>query len=469
MWKIIKNEWKYYSRTPWLLGISSGFVLVLLLSVVLGNFQTQKQTEQYIKAQDELRAQWESIDAMNPHGAAHYGTYVFKPASLLSSLDEGVNGITGNVLRVEGHVQNEIVHSEASQMQSISKFGKLKSSLLLQYIVPILLVFLAFSSISSEKRSGRLKLLVLQGAKPLSLILGKTLSIWMYGVGLLALTVLAYALFNLEDLNGEVLSRTALFFLSYSLYYFIVTGLTIFFSARWQNPTVALTSMLGIWIIWTIFLPNILLSSVEKWHELPSRNEFKTAMKEDRSKGLDGHNPSDERTKELKAKVLKEYEVDSLAELPINFDGLVMQEDEEYGNKVWDKHFGNLRSVFVQQKQTYQLGGIVNPFISLQNASMGFAGNDNLHHQEFLVQVENYRRVFIKMLNDKHAYGGSKTGDWGWKADNDFYKSVPDFEHQPTELASVFSHYATDVLLLLGWSVVVFGLMILGTKRMQVL
>ena len=469
MWNIFKNEWLYYSRTLWLLGTSLGFVLVLILSIALGNYQTQKQAERYKTAKDELRTQWESIDAMNPHSAAHYGTYVFKPANLLSSLDEGVNSITGNVLRVEGHVQNEIVHSEASQMQTISKFGKLKSSLLLQYLVPILLIFLAFSSISTEKRSGRLKLLVLQGAKPISIIFAKTLSIWLYGIGLLALTVIAYALYNVNELNGEVLSRTALFFLSYSLYYFIITGLTVFFSARWENPTVALTSMLGIWIIWTIFLPNILMSSVEKWYELPSRNEFKTAMREDRSKGLDGHNPSDERKEELEARVLKEYGVDSLSQLPINFDGIVMQEDEEYGNKVWDKHFGELRNVLAKQKKSYQLGGFVNPFISLQNASMGFAGNDNLHHQEFLVQVENYRRVFIKILNDKHAFGGSKTGDWGWKADNDFFKSVPDFEYQPTALASVFPHYRTDLLLLAVWSVLVAGLMVFGTKKMQVL
>lgn len=469
MWNIFKNEWLYYTRTPWLLGTSIGFVLVLILSIALGNYQTQKQTERYKTAKNELRTQWESIDAMNPHSAAHYGTYVFKPANLLGSLDEGVNSITGNVLRVEGHVQNEIVHSEASQMQSISKFGKLKSSLLLQYLVPILLIFLAFSSVSNEKRSGRLKLLILQGAKPFSLIFAKTLSIWLYGIGLLALTVLAYSLFNLNDLDGEVLGRTAMFFLSYSLYYFIITGLTVFFSARGENPTIALTSMLGIWIIWTIFLPNILMSSVEKWHELPSRNEFKTAMKEDRSKGLDGHNPSDERKKELEARVLKEYGVDNLSQLPINFDGIVMQEDEEYGNKVWDKHFGNLREVLEKQKQKYQLGGIINPFISLQNASMGFAGNDNLHHQEFLLQVENYRRVFIKLLNDKHAFGGSKTGDWGWKADNEFFKSVPDFEHQPTPLASVFPSYITDLVLLIGWSVLVVGLMVLGTKKMRIL
>lgn len=38
--------------------------------------------------------------------------------------------------------------------------------------------------------------------------------------------------------------------------------------------------------------------------------------------------------------------------------------------------------------------------IQIQNASMGFAARDNLHHQEFLLQVEHYRRDFIKQLND---------------------------------------------------------------------
>lgn len=467
MWQIIKNEWQYLSRTSLLLGLTLGFILVLLISILLGNYQNKKQTAAYEAAKLHLRKQWESIEAMNPHNAAHYGTYVFKPANLLSSLDEGVNGVTGNVLRVEGHVQNEMVHSEASQMQAISRFGKLKSSLLLKYIVPLLLIFLAFSSVSSEKQSGRLKLIVLQGARPGQLILAKTLSVWLYGVMLLLLVVGAYSVINMQSLDGEVMQRTLLFLLSYALYYFIISGLTIFFSARWQNATLALTAMLGIWIVWTVFLPHILMTSVEKWHPLPSRNEFKAAMKEDRSKGIDGHNPSDKRAEALKASVLKEYGVDSLEQLPINFDGIRMQADEEYGNQVWDKHFGNIRTVFAEQKHSLQLGGFLNPFIALQNTSRGFSATDNLHHQEFLLQVENYRRVFIKALNDKHAFGGSKTGNWGWKADNEFFKSVSDFEYEPTALSSVLNNYLLDLGVLFFWSLLTLGLLFYGTKNMQ--
>ena len=467
MWQIIKNEWLYLSRTNVLVGITIGFALVLLLSILLSNYQNQEQIAAYETAQKHLRTQWESIEAMNPHSAAHYGTYVFKPSNLLSSLDEGVNSVTGNVLRVEGHVQNEMVHSEASQMKAISRFGKLQSSLLLKYILPLLLIFLAFSSVSSEKQSGRLKLLVLQGARPNQLILAKALSVWLFGLMLLVLVLGSYSLLNIQSLTADLFVRTLLFLGVYALYYFVISGLTVFFSTRWQNPTVALTSMLGLWILWTIFLPNILMSSIEQRHPLPSRDEFKTAMREDRAKGIDGHNPADERGKALEKKILEEYGVDSLSQLTINFDGIRMQADEEYGNQVWDKHFGHIRDVFTQQKQSLQLAGLINPFISLENASKGFAATDNLHHQDFLVKVENYRRVFIKTLNDEHAFGGSRTGDWGWSADNDFFRSVADFSYQPDKIQSVFPQYLWDVGLLLFWSFLTLGLLFYGTKKIQ--
>ena len=134
-----------------------------LVSVVwMGVVQNINQKEIQQSARKHIRSQWDNLKPMNPHRAAHYGSYAFKPISILNSLDDGISAITGNVLKLEGHVQNEIVYSEASQAISLSKFGKLKSSLLLQYMIPLFLIFLAYSSISSEKESGRLKLLVFQ-------------------------------------------------------------------------------------------------------------------------------------------------------------------------------------------------------------------------------------------------------------------------------------------------------------------
>jgi len=451
MIQIILNEWKILLRVRVLAYLTLFFTASLILVTWLGVIQNNKQQKQQQSAQKHVREQWENIDAMNPHGAAHYGTYAFKPITPLSSIDEGVNAVTGNVLRLEGHVQNEIVYSEASQSLSVSKFGKLKPALLLQFVIPLLLIFLAFASVSSEKETGRLKLLVFQGASLSKLILAKALSVWFYGLLLLVITIAVQTLINLKNTGAGNIERTSFLLLAYGSYYYIVATLAVYFSARLKNNTAALSSMLAVWILWTIFLPKIWGNTTDKLYPLPSRQEFKSAMQDDRSKGIDGHNPSDKREEELKQKVLAEYKVDSLEQLPINFDGIVMQEDEEYGNQVWDKHFGKNYNILQKQKKAYQLSGFFNPFASLQSASMGFSGSDMLHHLDFLKQAENYRRILIKSLNDKHAYGGSKTGDWSWKADNAFFKSIKDFEYKTRPFAAALSLYFIDIFCLAFW------------------
>ena len=463
MLNITKNEWRMLFRNRTFGYLTTFFLLSLILVVWIGVVQFEEQQGYRKLAQEHVREQWENLKEMNPHGAAHYGTYAFKPSNLLSSMDGGINDITGNVLQLEGHVQNEIVYSEASQSLSISKFGKLKSSLLLQYVIPLFLIFLSYGSISNEKVTQRIKLLVFQGATLKTLIYAKSLSTWLYGMLLLTLTIIFHVLFI--DLGSDTLSRLTLIFLSYGCYYFIISSLAVFLSAKLKSNASALASLLAIWIIWTIFLPKIWGNTVEKIYPLPDRMTFKKAMREERSKGIDGHDPYDKRREDLKNKYLVEYKVDSLNQLPINFDGIVVQEDEEYGNAVWDKHFGNNYTILQKQKFLYQVSGFLNPFSSLQSVSMGFCGTDMNHHLHFLRNAEDYRRYLIKELNDKHAYGGSKTGDWSWKVDSTFFKSVEGFSYQTPEIAGLLYFYHLDMICLILWGLLIPVLIKINTAR----
>ena len=109
-----------------------------------------------------------------------------------------------------------------------------------------------------------------------------------------------------------------------------------------KKSTSALSLTIITWLLWTIFLPKTIGNFTESITPLSTRIELTEKMKEDRSKGIDGHNPFDDRKKELEEEVLARYDVDSISDLPINFAGILMQADEEYGNKVWDKHYGDL-------------------------------------------------------------------------------------------------------------------------------
>ena len=195
-----------------------------------------------------------------------------------------------------------------------------------------------------------------------------------------------------------MLFRLLLLSVSYSLYYFLLINLTFLLSIIFRSATGALSITIILWIMWTVFLPKIIGNTVEDIAPLPTRVAFQNAMDADRSKGIDGHNPSADRTHKLEQETLDKYGVSSLEELPVNFTGILMQADEEYGNTVWDKHFGTLYSKLQLQKRIYQLSGFFNPFASLQSLSMGTAGTDMFHHLNFLKQAEDYRRFFIKKL-----------------------------------------------------------------------
>ena len=451
MKEIIINEWIGYFRNKLFLYVGVFFCFFLCLVAFLGIIQNNKLNTEQELAHEHIRSQWDEMEASNPHSAAHYGTYAFKPVSVLNSIDEGINSVTGNVLRLEGHRQNDIVFSEASQSLMISKFGKLKPSLIFQFIIPLLLIFFSFNTYMSERNSGRLKLMLVQGASLRKVVFSKVLSIWFIGLFLLLITLFFQLLFNFNNLNSDVFTRLFILFLSYSLYYLILINITVLLSVIFKSSTAALSLTVLTWVFWTIFFPTIMGNTTEKLSPLPTRIEFKEAMSEDRSKGIDGHNPRGERRDALEKATLEKYNVDKLEDLPINFSGIVMQEDEEYGNMVWDKHFGDLYTQLEKQKSNYQLSGLINPFASLQNLSMGSSGSDMFHYLDFLTKAESYRRIFIKTLNDEYAFGGSKTGERGWKATNEFFRSVKDFKYELPTFFSLYSKYLIDVIIILFW------------------
>lgn len=463
---LLRNEWILLKRNPWFIGLSIVLILILGITSYFGIAETKNLKKLEAEAAAHIRSQWDSQEAGNPHNAAHYGTYLFKPTSALTGFDEGVNGVVGKTLYLEGHRQNEVQYSEASQSLMSSRFGKLRPSLLLQLIIPLLLIFMVFSSIRSERESDRIRILLVQGGEYKSILFGKILSYWLLGILFLGFILALQLALQSEKLTSDTLFRTLFIGLGYAAFYWIICSFTAFLSANLKQAGTALSIMLACWIVWGVFLPKISGTLAEQLYKLPTRQEFSEGMKVDRAQGLDGHNPEEEKLASLKDSVLRQYQVASVEELPINFDGVLMQADEEIGNVVWDKHFGDLNEVIRKQKTVTQVSAIPNPLQSLQSLSMGLSGTDYIHHADFLLKAENYRRGFIKELNDKHAFGGSKTGDWEWAADQEFYQSLADFSYQSIPLNQIFESLWSDILILFGW--VIGGILLINSSKFHI-
>ena len=464
MFTIFKNEWKALLRNKLFLFFSVLFILLLIVTTYFGIIQNNQQIQNQKSAQEHMRKQWEEMGPYNAHSAAHFGTYAFKPNSILSNLDEGVNAVTGIVLRLEGHKQNDVAFSEASQSIFVSQFGKFKISLLFQFIIPLLLIFFSFNIYTSEITSGRLKLLIVQGNSFSKIIFAKIMTLLSLAALLFIISILFQLLFNYNQIGWEQIFRLSIFLIAYLLYYLIIISFTVLVSLIFKNNTSALSLTLICWFLWTIFLPKTIGSFTENLTTQPSRFSLQNSMDEDRAKGIDGHNPEDKRIKDLEAKVLEEYNVDSLSQLPINFYGILLQADEEYGNKVWDKHYGKLYSNLIEQKKHYQLSGIINPFASLQSLSMAASGTDLIHHLDFLNKAEIYRRGFIKALNHEYTYGDFKI-DGGNLSSSDFFKSINDFNYIELSIQKNIFKYFTDILFLILWTIILLLIIHNKTKK----
>ena len=246
---ILLNELKGFYRNRVFKTLIGFFIISLFLTTYFGIMQNNKQSESQKEAQEHIREQWENKNHGNPHQSAHFGSYAFKPINVLNSIDEGINSITGNVIRLEGHTQNDVMFSEASQSLLVSKFGKMKPSLLFQFIIPLFLIFLSFNSYTQERDSGRLKLLIVQGASLKNIVFSKIISVWLIGCSLLLVTVFVQLLFNSNQLNLDVLIRLIVFVLSYGVYYFILISLTSFLSLFLKSSTGALSLTVVIWVL----------------------------------------------------------------------------------------------------------------------------------------------------------------------------------------------------------------------------
>ena len=81
---IFYNEWRGLLRNKLFLFIILFFVLSLSVVTFFGVVQNNKQIQSQKEAHDHIRSQWDEMDPSNPHSAAHFGTYAFKPNSIES-------------------------------------------------------------------------------------------------------------------------------------------------------------------------------------------------------------------------------------------------------------------------------------------------------------------------------------------------------------------------------------------------
>ncbi len=434
---------------------ASAIVLGLILIATLTGLRSYRAlAAEQVAAETAMRGFWVNQGAKNPHSAAHYGLWVFKPKMPLSFIDQGVDPFTGQTTWLEAHKQNEFTRRPAMDQASVARFGEWTAAAVLQLLIPLLIIMLAFPAFAGERESGTLTQLAALGVPMPLLLRGKALgtaaALSVVVVPATVLGVVALALGSGFSRGVDDLVRFVAMLVVYLAYFLVILVVTLAVSARSRSSRAALLMLLAFWTVNSLIAPRAVTDLARRVHPTTSSFAFQQAVTDDLTHGIDGHNPADTRRQAVEAQALKEYGVLTLDALPVNFDAIAMQASEEYGNQVFDKHFNALYDRYRAQNAVSQFGAAMAPLLAVRSLSMGLAGTDVEQHRHFATEAEGYRRGLVAFANN-YLRDNTQTGEWDWKASPEVWAQYPAFSYDAPRVASAIAPQRRAIAMLAGW------------------
>ncbi|MEM6994170.1 MAG: DUF3526 domain-containing protein [Myxococcota bacterium] len=450
---VLRLQLLQWRRDPRLLTLLSVATMLVLGATIWATAGDLAQRDARSTAVHQAREQWEGRGAANPHQMAHFGDFAFRPTGPLARLDRGVQARLGKVVFIEGHRQGVPMHSDVARAGTVARFVRPDAAFMLQTIVPLLLIFLGAAGFARDRETGRLKLKLVQGVGARAVLRGHFVALWGLGLAFVCLVVTSSVVTSAVQGSATVESPARLlgFVVAHTVFMAFVAGAIVVATAWRRTVRAALLTLLAGWVVGTTLLPRATATVSTAAVPLPSQDAFQARMRESREAGADGHNPQDAEVARRRAAMMEEHGVDDVEALPLNFDGIAMQVDEEFGNQVWDEHYGELRRRLAQQVSIASLATLGNPFQAIDHVSMSLSGTDLAHDLAFQEQAEAFRRELIARLNHEHAYGGSKTGEWSWKAPPEFFAGLDTFEYRAPGVAEALGGRTVELLTLALW------------------
>ena len=451
IWTICRKELRQYGRDRRVLALVVLLVGLSAAAVIQGRSAVRTLDRELRSAQQSDRHTWDNQGPKNPHTAAHFSRYAFRPTSSFAAFDPGLTPFVGRAVWLEAHHQNPAQLRPIDDAVEVQRFAALSPAWTLQYIAPLLVILLAFASIAQERQSGTLRQVMSTGLRPSTLFLGKSLAVLIALATFIPLVVLgALSAMSARDVwLPDSNLRLALLVGAYLVYLIGFTFAVIGVSARCRSSKTALVVLVSVWALCTTVVPRLSADVAAAVYPAPKSTDFWAQLYRDSSTAFWSKEAKPLRDK-LRDDLLQEYGVQSTNELPINFDGYLLQASEEFANEVFDREYAHLTGLFEQQVHLARFFSVVSPTLAIKNLSTALCGTDLYAHHHFMAAAETFRRAFIKSLNQDMIDNAGPAG-YGYLADDALWRRTPDPSYAAPSLAEVWSRIWLDAAILLVW------------------
>lgn len=456
---IARKETLIARRGNRLWSLSLGVIVVMIAGMTIGINRTAVfETERAAAAQND-RAVWLDQGARNPHEAAHFSRYAFKPIPTLSSFDPGAIDFAGIAVWMEAHIQNPARFRRAESTGDLSRFVALSPAWVLQVIMPLVVILLLFGSYAGEREDGTLRQVTSCGVSPQAIFSGKlrgaSSALLKLLLPIFALIAIAVFVFDTGYPQDDLPMRLAGIVGTYAVYLFTFAMLAIGVSALSNCRRSAAISLLAIWCVVAVLVPRLANDaaisatpqpdSYETWEDLLAiKAEYWGVIPPF------GVELTEIRRQEM-AEFLDRFDVTDVNDAPVAFGAWELQASEEYSDPLYDAYYAGLNDLYRRQEATRSWLTALSPTIAIMALSSGLSGSDRLHHYEFIRGAEEYRRIVIRQLNEDLIYN-SGGNPLGYESPSSFWQATSDYEGRLPALTNFTLNYLPHLLVMLVWA-----------------
>lgn len=451
---IARHEWLLHRRrrlTAILLSLMTALLLLALFAHVHHQRVLEQSQQLWQQQNDQL---WQQQPDRHPHRVAHYGQVVFRPVAPLSFLDSGATPFVGNYLFLEAHRQNSSAIRNNALSPGIMMLGFPSVSTLMLIVWPLVLLILACAAFSDDRETGRMAWIVSTGAPLWKRFLGKALVYLTFTAAMLLLIVVASLI--VLQVNDEALSSSTLLELLallaiYALHAMFWISAILLISLHARSSSQSLFTGLTVWVLLVAFLPKLAVSLAESVYPTPDRANFDRLLAEAVSEAGDSHNPDDPHFAEFRQRVLQQYKVESIDQLPVNWNGLVMAEGERLTSEIFSEQIALIDQQFDRQQSLYSALALLSPTMMATQLSRALTRNDRAAITHFDLSAEGYRYQLIQQLNDLHTHEIHRANDRAQKVDQSTWQNMATFRYQPESSPAIFDRNGEALMQLMLW------------------
>jgi len=406
---------------------AAGLLFVLLIAAIAGGVHNQSElARQHADAERVERDVWLDKGDMNPHAAAHYGAFVFKPVQPLSAIDPGLDPFVGVFVFLEAHKQQLARNRPIEDATPTRRLGQLTPASAALVLLPLLVVALTFPSFAGERDQGTLRPLLAMGISRRSLLAGKAMGAMLpLAAVIIPATIIGAAILFWNapaDPNAPIGARAAGLGLVYLVHMLIWIGLGLTISARSRTQGAALVVLLAIWFANAFIMPSLAMAAAKWIDPSPSAIEFAASIQDEK----DSWPTWDDRVDRVMQRFLDGEFESTMA--PSNVEVVALLESEADETALYDRRFAELFERYRRQSASFERASIVAPTLAARSLSMAFAGTDEAHDREFAAAAGRYRAAMLATLNGELASSG-RFNTFDYTRGRDLWEKVPPFDY----------------------------------------